>query len=460
MSPDNPSLFSESETESQVLPDNILSDKVINWLAELYDLTDWRCVLLDGTIDHEYDGVPISSYFKALVLPYLVNIPPSERALGRIILDRNNLQKLCGFRVGYPLRKHGASDDNNKPMLGSRTFWHFRNKYKEVYSELITKTLISLVLSGKYPNLNFPFVEKIQEKDFNNDGNLISWTMDAYRPTVIISLPWSERNLLTEKDVERFEDWKAQWRKKFSQCKDMIEYRALKIKYDEEYKGYARRSRKGFTEEITFPIDVSISLDSKEKLFFRLINPNWLNKDAGIFQVPAVLNETAKGSFQKNIYDKACNILVIRENKGDKEILLSRRRVEGKGEGNFAVPGGKQKEGETLEKCAIRELNEETGLTLEKSRPISLYYTLQASGKQIMSVGVLAESWVGQVETKEPDKHLGWDWYKLEDLPKPIFEFTRIAVLQFTDNKYPNLTWDDLEEKPDTQLSMFDVPNQ
>jgi 8-oxo-dGTP diphosphatase len=73
-----------------------------------------------------------------------------------------------------------------------------------------------------------------------------------------------------------------------------------------------------------------------------------------------------------------------------------------------------------------------------------------------MSVGALVESWLGEVETKEPDKHLGWGWYKLDNLPTPIFEFTRIAISQFIDGKFSNLTWDDVEEKPDTQLSMFD----
>src|SRR6266540_237727 len=143
MSPDNFSLFSDREFDRQILPDTILSDKVISWLTELYNVTDWRCVTMDGVLDTEYDGRPVVSYLKALALPYLINIPPSERALGRIILARSNLQKLCGFRVVYQTKKEDSAI-SNEPAIGLRSFWHFRDKYKEIYSELIIKVLISL----------------------------------------------------------------------------------------------------------------------------------------------------------------------------------------------------------------------------------------------------------------------------------------------------------------------------
>lgn len=452
MKSDKLSLFSDDVFDPQVLPDNILSDKVIRWLTELYDATDWRCVIMDRMLDHEYDGVPTTSYLKALALPYLVNIPQSERALSRIILARSNLQKLCGFRVGHQVKK----DDlviSDEPAVGLRTFWHFRDKYKEIYSELIIKVLISLVLSGKYPNLGLPFVEKIEENQYNNEGKEIKWVVDAYRPAICISLPWTEKDLPTRKDKEGFEEWSALWKEKFRNSKDFNEFRDLKDKYDEEFKAFVRRTKKGFTEEVNFPIDISTSFASGAKLFFRLKNPVWFTNGASGSQISSFTNDVLKLSNLKAKYDKACNILVVNKKR---EILLSRRKLEGTGEGSFAAPGGKQREGETLEACAIRELEEETGLVLQKSRPVSLYFTLQESGKQIVSVGVLAELWDGVVKTMEPNKHVGWEWHNLNDLPAPIFEFTQIAITQFQESKYPNLTWEDVEEKPDIQLSFLD----
>lgn len=403
-------------------------------------------MILDEAIDSEYDGIPITCYLKALALQYLINIPPSERALGRVILGRKKLQKLCGFNTG-------------NLTIGSRTFWHFRNKYSEIFSGLIIKVLISLVLGGKSPNLKLPFVDEIKENEFNNNGNLIEWSIDAYRSAIIISLPWTEKDLSTQNDIKNYDSWKKQWGRKFRQTKDFNEFRIRKNQYDEEYKRFTRKTKKGFSEEIIFPIDVSISMISGEKIFFRLMSPNWLNKDDKFVQLLFVEDDSDFTSQPKNTYDKACNIIVLRELLGEKEILLSRRKTEGQGKGSFAVPGGKQQKSEALEECAVRELKEETGLILEKSRPVSLFYTLQESmgEKQVMSVGVLAETWIGQVETRESDKHEGWEWYKLNDLPSPIFEFSKIAITHLLDKKYPNLSWEDVEEKPDTQLSLFEV---
>ncbi len=42
-------------------------------------------------------------------------------------------------------------------------------------------------------------------------------------------------------------------------------------------------------------------------------------------------------------------------------ILLLKRSTEGDAAGQWAFPGGKQEDGETLETCAVRETLEETG---------------------------------------------------------------------------------------------------
>jgi len=45
-------------------------------------------------------------------------------------------------------------------------------------------------------------------------------------------------------------------------------------------------------------------------------------------------------------------------------ILLLKRSTEGDAAGQWAFPGGKQEDGETLETCAIRETLEETGYNI------------------------------------------------------------------------------------------------
>jgi len=316
------------------------------------------------------------------------------------------------------------------------------------------KVLISLVLNKKGPSFDLPFVEKLDEMSFNKEGRIIEWEVNPFSPKVIISMPWSDEDLSTGKDIEKFDAWKHEWRLKLQQCTDFREYRKLFDQYEEEYKKNSRASKKGFAKEIVFPINVTTRLISGQEVYFRLIKPDWPNQRKEVMSIM----ELPTGVALERKYDKACNVLVIREVDGDKEILLSRRKGEKVGGGSFAAPGGKQRAGESLEECAKRELEEETGLTLTKSKPISLYYTLKdfMGGKQIMSVGVLAIAWEGEVETKEPHKHEGWEWHKLNNLPYPLFEFTEKAINQFAQDKYPNLAWEDIEEKPDTQLSLFD----
>jgi 8-oxo-dGTP diphosphatase len=457
MNTDNPSLFIKDGFDPVVLPDMPLSDKVVDWLTVLFEETDWRCVTLNRLQEYEYDGFPIGNYLKALALPYLVHVSASERALARLIRSRSKLQKLCGFRLGATDKKTELEEREGQSVLGERTFWHLRDKYKKVYAELIIKTLISLVLSGTYPKLNLPFVEAIEEKEFNADGNLIAWTIDAYRSTIVISLPWMENNLSSEENQEAVLEWYTPWRVRFINCKNFDEYRRLKNEYDKDLINFSRRNKKGFSQEITFPIDVSTTLTSGERIFFRLKVPDWSNRNASSHQFSFFPEDDSQQKKPKIKYDKACNILVVRTVNGEKEILLSRRRDQGIGEGSYAAPGGKQKDNETLEKCAKRELEEETGLLLIDSKPVSIYLTRKdyMGGKQIMSVGVLAETWNGTVETREPHKHSGWEWHKIRKLPSPLFEYTEIAINQYLEETYANLTWSDFEEKPETQLFMF-----
>ena len=59
------------------------------------------------------------------------------------------------------------------------------------------------------------------------------------------------------------------------------------------------------------------------------------------------------------IYGTVCHII-----RDGKTLLI--RKKEGFGEGKLNSPGGKMKEGETPKKCILREVFEETGLTLNK----------------------------------------------------------------------------------------------
>ena len=62
-------------------------------LEDLYAMTDWRVVLLDKRIERTYGNFFTVSLFKALALPYLIELP-SERALDRVLQEKESLRVL------------------------------------------------------------------------------------------------------------------------------------------------------------------------------------------------------------------------------------------------------------------------------------------------------------------------------------------------------------------------------
>jgi 8-oxo-dGTP pyrophosphatase MutT (NUDIX family) len=134
---------------------------------------------------------------------------------------------------------------------------------------------------------------------------------------------------------------------------------------------------------------------------------------AGVFFHPD-LNELKKAFWKKFTIIKAAGGLVLNEEK--KMLMIFRR-------GKWDLPKGKIDDGETLEQCAVREVEEETGLTkIELLSPLlttyhtyhegskfilkeSYWYNMKVSGKQNLQPqteeDILEIKWV---TTKEAEK--------------------------------------------------------
>ena len=97
---------------------------------------------------------------------------------------------------------------------------------------------------------------------------------------------------------------------------------------------------------------------------------------AGIF-IHTNLEELKKAFFRKFDLIRAAGGIVLNEKK---QLLFQFRR------GKWDLPKGKLDEGETLEQCAIRETEEETGLKgVEVGSPIVVtYHSYDESGKHII----------------------------------------------------------------------------
>ena len=107
----------------------------------------------------------------------------------------------------------------------------------------------------------------------------------------------------------------------------------------------------------------------------------------------------------------------------DGKVLLGKRRGS-HGDGEYAWPGGHLEFGETIEECIAREIEEETGLAVQPVRPVSMSNVIKYD-RHYLDIQYLVEYVSGTAEVREPDKVESWDWYPLDTLPEPLFEFAR-----------------------------------
>ncbi len=105
----------------------------------------------------------------------------------------------------------------------------------------------------------------------------------------------------------------------------------------------------------------------------------------------------------------------------DGKVLLGKRKGS-HGEGEYAFPGGHMEYMESFEGCAKREVMEETGMEIENVRFLRLYNLKEYAPKHYVDIGLMADWKSGEPQIMESDKIEGWDWYEMDNLPKPLFK--------------------------------------
>ena len=130
----------------------------------------------------------------------------------------------------------------------------------------------------------------------------------------------------------------------------------------------------------------------------------------------------------------AVGIGIIIENS-DKHILIGKRK--GSHAPWYSIPGGHLELGESFETGAIREIFEETGLTITNPQVIAVtnnLKTYQQEGYHSISVILLAREFDGELSLKEPHKCEGWLWVDPRQLPQPHFDASESAVYCYLNN--------------------------
>jgi len=125
----------------------------------------------------------------------------------------------------------------------------------------------------------------------------------------------------------------------------------------------------------------------------------------------------------------------------DWKVLMSLRKGS-HGEGEWQFPGGHLEFGESFERCAVREVKEETDIEIENVRFQFLANVKKYANKHYVHIGLIADYKSGKVKNTEPEKS-GVRYYRLKivDLDNS-FEYTRVKPVTFNNDVkwhvYPN----------------------
>ncbi len=114
------------------------------------------------------------------------------------------------------------------------------------------------------------------------------------------------------------------------------------------------------------------------------------------------------------------------------QLLMGLRRDE-MDKGNWAVPGGHLDVGDTLEECALRELQEETGLVADDAIQFSqVEQPMTLSNKHYLHFGFIIKDFEEKpVINGEPEDIERWEWFDIQELPPNIAPSQREMILKF-----------------------------
>lgn len=102
------------------------------------------------------------------------------------------------------------------------------------------------------------------------------------------------------------------------------------------------------------------------------------------------------------------------------QLLLGRRRG-AHGSGDWSFPGGHLEYRENVLECARRELLEETGLQAITLKEGPWVNNVIDGDKHYITLFVFVTGYEGEVQLLEPHKCEGWQWFKANELPWPLF---------------------------------------
>lgn len=113
----------------------------------------------------------------------------------------------------------------------------------------------------------------------------------------------------------------------------------------------------------------------------------------------------------------------------DGRILVGKRKNNSShGKGEYAFPGGGLEYMESFEDCARREVLEECGIKIKNIKFLSVINLIEYAPKHYVNIELTADWESGEPMTLEPEKMGEWAWYNVDEMPEPMFTFSRQGI--------------------------------
>lgn len=127
--------------------------------------------------------------------------------------------------------------------------------------------------------------------------------------------------------------------------------------------------------------------------------------------------------------------VIVHDEAAGRVVLLQRSQNAKFAQGMWDLPVGKSEPGEPITQTAVRELHEETGLTvkpesLKVAHVIHGAWGVEAPGG-FLTVVFAAHEWSGEPENREPHKHSQVRWVDTDAIPEEFVATTASALTHY-----------------------------
>ncbi|MEU9242054.1 NUDIX domain-containing protein [Streptomyces sp. NPDC048385] len=124
--------------------------------------------------------------------------------------------------------------------------------------------------------------------------------------------------------------------------------------------------------------------------------------------------------------------VIVHDKATNRVVLLQRSQNAKFAQGMWDLPVGKSEPGEPITETAVRELYEETGLTVKPEALKVAHIIHGAWGVEapngFLTVVFAAHEWTGEPENREPRKHSQVCWMDADAIPGDFVEATSSAL--------------------------------